>query len=720
VKLLLNRLRALGSKASGYRQRKRRRQSLALIAQSELFDRSWYVQTYQDVRDSGADPVRHYFESGWREGRDPGPDFCTTAYLKGNSDVAALAINPLLHYIEHGRFEGRGATHHTAPFRASFSPAERFGPAAPCARFAPPRGAPVRWTRAGRPPIEDRQTAAVGGLTVASFSTEQQRQSFDQALEHLAWISGRSADPPSIMLASTEAGPELRDAWRAGMGVLRTGWLPAESPIVVRAIQHAGEHAVLIGEGCIAHELDFVDVRPANPFYPLLFVFTKADGEFIGFRQLTFPALCRGGLYYPELVALARAQQPDPLDLASADRQLTAALFELRAGRASATVAELAVTLEHADGTHLLFQSEYQDWLANVMAVPVSASSDGTGPANQYLAAAVKVDAKSGRPAGTATLKLASDMIPALSALLMSGDGSGTEQIAGSLIAVSSDGNIGTWVHVPPGTLASEFGSQTSALPTLSLADSAQGLGNQAPLLALRLPPRRPTHDAELLVSSSSVGRANEESRHTSITWLLWPDEWSEQELMHSLETLPQQSAGVPAVVFIGRPSEATARLAEQLFGTGTRMASSLLEAGKLIETSLAGYIGPGIVLHDRRTVFLLAEALDTPGTITATALVVAAERRGKGWVVVADDGDVTADARFLPGATVPIPQAPREFWISRAEVVRELQAGISAGRHVCSAQVAVSRLSRIRAKSPITLPPAPIDEAVFTEALIG
>src|SRR5215469_11899056 len=41
----------------------------------------WYLQTYPDVAASGMDPVAHYLDFGWREGRDPRPDFSTTDYL---------------------------------------------------------------------------------------------------------------------------------------------------------------------------------------------------------------------------------------------------------------------------------------------------------------------------------------------------------------------------------------------------------------------------------------------------------------------------------------------------------------------------------------------------------------------------------------------------------------------------------------------------------------
>jgi UbiA prenyltransferase family/Sulfotransferase family len=68
-------------------------------------DAGWYRRTYRLDRSTNA--AAHYAERGWREGKDPNPDFSTGWYLESNSDVAAAGTNPLLHYLERGRSEGR-------------------------------------------------------------------------------------------------------------------------------------------------------------------------------------------------------------------------------------------------------------------------------------------------------------------------------------------------------------------------------------------------------------------------------------------------------------------------------------------------------------------------------------------------------------------------------------------------------------------------------------
>ncbi|OJX82950.1 hypothetical protein [Magnetospirillum sp. 64-120] len=73
----------------------------------EAFDAQWYLSTYADVRDDGANPWLHYHRHGWREGRDPNPFFDTDWYLAQYPDVRDADRNPFLHYLRYGLVEGR-------------------------------------------------------------------------------------------------------------------------------------------------------------------------------------------------------------------------------------------------------------------------------------------------------------------------------------------------------------------------------------------------------------------------------------------------------------------------------------------------------------------------------------------------------------------------------------------------------------------------------------
>ncbi|CAH0244971.1 MULTISPECIES: glycosyltransferase family 4 protein [unclassified Pseudomonas] len=78
-----------------------------LLELSGLFDREWYLTTNADIAASVTDPLAHYFEHGWKEGRQPSAFFDGAWYLGRNPDVAQADINPLLHYVRSGQAEGR-------------------------------------------------------------------------------------------------------------------------------------------------------------------------------------------------------------------------------------------------------------------------------------------------------------------------------------------------------------------------------------------------------------------------------------------------------------------------------------------------------------------------------------------------------------------------------------------------------------------------------------
>lgn len=74
---------------------------------ARAFDREWYLSTNPDVAASRADPLDHFLDHGWREGRDPTPRFSVDEYLENNPDIAAAGVNPFVHWLQHGRHEGR-------------------------------------------------------------------------------------------------------------------------------------------------------------------------------------------------------------------------------------------------------------------------------------------------------------------------------------------------------------------------------------------------------------------------------------------------------------------------------------------------------------------------------------------------------------------------------------------------------------------------------------
>ena len=79
------------------------------LARTGLFDAAYYLETHPDIAQAGVDPLEHFFDHGWTEGRRPNPYFDPLWYVAQNADVKAGGLNPLYHYAFHGDREGRRA-----------------------------------------------------------------------------------------------------------------------------------------------------------------------------------------------------------------------------------------------------------------------------------------------------------------------------------------------------------------------------------------------------------------------------------------------------------------------------------------------------------------------------------------------------------------------------------------------------------------------------------
>ncbi|MCB8879779.1 hypothetical protein ACELLULO517_06000 [Acidisoma cellulosilytica] len=73
------------------------------IEASGLFDVDFYLASYPDVRGDGQDPLTHFLDFGWREGRRPNAYFDPTWYCgQYLNRTTGIEINPLVHYALHG------------------------------------------------------------------------------------------------------------------------------------------------------------------------------------------------------------------------------------------------------------------------------------------------------------------------------------------------------------------------------------------------------------------------------------------------------------------------------------------------------------------------------------------------------------------------------------------------------------------------------------------
>ena len=71
-----------------------------LVKNSKYFDAQWYLKMYLDVAAAKADPVKHYLDFGWKEGRNPSQKFNTDFYL---SEYKPKNMCPLVHYEKYGQ-----------------------------------------------------------------------------------------------------------------------------------------------------------------------------------------------------------------------------------------------------------------------------------------------------------------------------------------------------------------------------------------------------------------------------------------------------------------------------------------------------------------------------------------------------------------------------------------------------------------------------------------
>lgn len=81
--------------------------NIGFIRKQNLFNESFYCEHYPDIEENRVDPLEHYYIQGWREARDPSPDFDTDYYISNYlGSLKQVTICPLVHYISEGVNKG--------------------------------------------------------------------------------------------------------------------------------------------------------------------------------------------------------------------------------------------------------------------------------------------------------------------------------------------------------------------------------------------------------------------------------------------------------------------------------------------------------------------------------------------------------------------------------------------------------------------------------------
>ncbi len=189
---------------------------------SVALDAAFYRAAYPEVTARGTDPLRHYLDAGWREGRDPAPWFSTTAYLEDHPDVRRSKVEPFFHYLVHGRREGREVRPSAKGERYLLSAAGQGGwsfealqpPLPEAAKSSAPRVARVERS----PEILAEERRLVEPEFEAAFYLQTNpdvAQAGQDPLEHFlitGWLEGRDPSPRFSVRDYLEIYPDIAQA----------------------------------------------------------------------------------------------------------------------------------------------------------------------------------------------------------------------------------------------------------------------------------------------------------------------------------------------------------------------------------------------------------------------------------------------------------------------------------------------------------------------------
>lgn len=684
VRWVLRKLKGIGS-GIGHRRLARHR----LVQQSSLFDAEWYLSSYPDVAEAGVDPLWHYMNFGWFEGRDPGPEFSGSAYLKANPDVARAGVNPLLHFIEFGRSEGRGnfGNRHL-PLRQSIS--FDFATPAPCLSSTISDHSSVVWRRSYRFDGEHPKSVKYGDLVVGYAGDQHAKEITEGAFSLLRFLSGVTGQgSPAKRAFPKQSAEQLVDSWYVNSSQLRTRWSALKFPFAVRAYQHLpGLNGVLslVGEGLVSTQLDIVDLHLKNAYFPILIVFAEPDGRLRGVRLLAFPSLCRGGVHYSELLHSAALERANlSLDPITSGEALAERLLLICSGQPAA-VGKIVIDLERADGAGPMFQRDFRLWLEKIARISISPAATGAlNSDEQLLANAVSMNALSGRSQDCGTLELKADMVPTIAALTELGlpaEGHARETVVPFLVAGMERTHAALLIDLPNGSaeaLGSLPAATTAGWPRVAVR-RGNGVRRPFPPAAIRLPRRKGIGQPELFMPVTDNTAI---SHRAGVTWLIEAKAFDAKGLEEAILALAMQSgARADTIAFVGPLDRRMLQKTTRLFPGRVEIFGSINKATANFKTELAGILRPGVILHDNRSAAIFASLLSCDGVATASCVLIYSEARGGHWhAVISDAGVPAAGSERLEYAlstgqlwrtSFPVAAPPSDLWVAQSQRVAD------------------------------------------------
>lgn len=726
--------------------RQRRREMVQLVRNSSLFDERWYLQSYLDVAAAEVDAASHFVDTGWLEGRDPGPNFATSAYLRANPDVARAGINPLIHYVEFGKFEGREVPGSGKRDRPAFVPTLACAAPAPVFKGEISDLGTIPWRRSYRLPQVDERLVEVEKLSIGLASCRSLRERIDADFAQLRQLSGLVPGVERDRCLNHVEQREFRllDAWHAGGGLLRTRWHAPAHPMIVRAYQH---EAVDDGRLCLVAEtlaespLDIVNVHLNDPYFPILFVFADVQNMVRSTTLIAFPSLCRGGLHYAELVVSAVQKSgawPDPVQ-AGFDR---VSMLDRIKRDDSGRIRHIAVETADSACSGPLFQPDFQRWLQQVAGVSLGPlESEGSAAAGMLPACPSAGQIRLRRRGGT--LILGDDMVPTIGILTAAApepEGeAGTAVFAPLLVAAPDPSQPALVVEIPahsPSWISTAAPGYPPAWPRTTAP--AQVPDDNQPA-AIRFTDGRELSDTELLVPTMAPPAASPQSGQWDIGWVICPADWRREDLVEALTALSiHPIAGKSSIALAGATPGDLVALAMRLFGKRVRRFDDLSAAVSAPKVAFVGYLGPSVILHDPQAVNHLVGLLQDPSVSSVSCVLLTAEKKGKVvHVTVADAGTIPqaggAGERIDPNQLAhhlwrsgyPTLRPPRDLWIARADEARtwfgEHRKLREDGIHLCTTMVSASYTRQRSASSAdASPPPARKENSVRARSFFG
>ena len=727
----------------------RNKRELDLIDDSSLFDPQWYLRTYPDVAEARVSPLHHYMTVGWTEGRDPGPEFSTSAYLKANRDVAAAGVNPLLHFVEFGHQEGRGSSAHKRVRKQRIQSFAEFGPAASCVSFPLPDDQPIRWKRSYQLASSAVRYSA-GECVVGLVRDETIRATLESSFSLLKALSGyekraTGANRPQL----PGSADHLIDAWYVTTEQLRTRWRSRDFPVIIRAFQHDPLREgtlCLVGEGLAASPIDAVDLHVKSPYFPVLLIFSTPDGTIRGAEMLAFPSLCRGGRHYSELLqSSVVATETNEVDPVRTGAMLASRLLRLVEPSVSPAISRIEVDIGGGNGRGPMFQSDFQLWLEKVFGITVTSIGVIRSRAVEFLAEAVAIPPSTNSREGGATVSIGSDMVPTVRLLTepkTPDKASPDEAFVPFLVA-------GTDASLP--AIAIEFPRQE--LPMLQMRGLGEGavgrwprllpganlsLAEGFPAAAIAFPAHREMSDSTLFVPVSGLG-TSAHSR-SPITWIVEARGWPEDGLAQAVLALSVQSGGSgDCLFFVGEPTPLALALARERIRGGINCFDEVGTAICAAPTEVVGYAAAGVLLHDNRTAGVLASLLNDELVATVSCAMIVVNQSRAGWhAMIADGGSFATPSRatlaraersaataFLWGSNYPVTVPGAHLWLARKSSLTNWTESsppqLANGVHICSSEVTASYIGEETvSQASVYIPGATEERATRVRALFG